>query len=60
MHECENNVSENNLNVNAENQIKRRNLTLGIDITNLRGGGGVTHIVELLTVAEPKNLILKK
>ena len=28
-------------------------LILGIDITNLRGGGGVTHIIELLTAANP-------
>jgi hypothetical protein len=28
-------------------------LIIGIDATNLRGGGGVTHILELLTAAEP-------
>ncbi|MBT3235647.1 MAG: glycosyltransferase family 4 protein [Bdellovibrionales bacterium] len=28
-------------------------LVIGIDATNLRGGGGVTHLVELLTAAEP-------
>jgi glycosyltransferase involved in cell wall biosynthesis len=28
-------------------------LIIGIDATNLRGGGGVTHIVELLTAAQP-------
>ena len=28
-------------------------LIIGIDATNLRGGGGVTHIVELLSAAEP-------
>jgi hypothetical protein len=27
-------------------------LTIGIDATNLRGGGGVTHLVELLRVVE--------
>ena len=27
-------------------------LTVGIDATNLRGGGGVTHLVELLRVAQ--------
>ena len=27
-------------------------LTIGIDATNLRGGGGVTHLVELLRVAQ--------
>lgn len=29
-------------------------MTIGIDATNLRGGGGVTHLVELLRVAQPK------
>lgn len=29
------------------------NLTIGIDATNLRSGGGVTHLVELLAAAEP-------
>ena len=28
-------------------------LTIGIDATNLRGGGGVTHLVELLRVVQP-------
>lgn len=28
-------------------------LTIGIDATNLRGGGGVTHLVELLRIAQP-------
>jgi len=28
--------------------------TIGIDATNLRGGGGVTHLIELLCLAEPK------
>ena len=28
-------------------------LTIGIDATNLRGGGGITHLVELLRIAEP-------
>ena len=26
---------------------------MGIDVTNLRGGGGVTHIIELLAAANP-------
>lgn len=30
-----------------------KKLTIGIDATNLRGGGGVTHLVELLRVAQP-------
>lgn len=30
-------------------------LIIGIDATNLRRGGGVTHLVELLETAEPKN-----
>ena len=29
-------------------------ITIGIDATNLRGGGGVTHLVEMLRVAQPK------
>lgn len=29
------------------------NLIVGVDATNLRGGGGVTHLVELLSRAEP-------
>ena len=36
----------------AEVSIARR-LTIGIDATNLRRGGGVTHLVELLRVAKP-------
>lgn len=28
-------------------------LTIGIDASNLRGGGGVTHLVELLRIANP-------
>ncbi|MCP5410264.1 MAG: glycosyltransferase family 4 protein [Chromatiaceae bacterium] len=31
----------------------RASLTIGIDATNLRQGGGVTHLVELLATAEP-------
>ncbi len=29
-------------------------LVVGIDATNLRSGGGVTHLIELLTAAEPE------
>ena len=29
-------------------------ITIGIDAANLRGGGGVTHLVEMLRVAQPK------
>lgn len=29
-------------------------LTIGIDASNLREGGGITHLVELLTAANPK------
>jgi len=28
-------------------------LTIGIDATNLRRGGGVTHLIALLCAAEP-------
>lgn len=30
-----------------------KTLTIGIDATNLRGGGGVTHLLEFLRVAQP-------
>jgi glycosyltransferase involved in cell wall biosynthesis len=30
-------------------------LTIGIDAANLRGGGGVTHLIELLRSAQPNN-----
>lgn len=30
-------------------------MILGIDASNIRGGGGVTHLSELLRAAEPKN-----
>ena len=35
-------------------------LIVGIDATNLRGGGGVTHLVELLTAAELSNHDIRK
>jgi len=31
-----------------------KNFTIGIDATNLRRGGGVTHLIELLSAAEPQ------
>lgn len=31
-----------------------RNMILGIDASNIRGGGGVTHLVELLRAANPE------
>ena len=31
-----------------------KTLTIGIDAANLRGGGGVTHLIELLRVAQPE------
>ena len=31
-----------------------KSLIFGIDATNLRGGGGVTHLVELLRFAQPQ------
>jgi len=33
---------------------KAISLTIGIDATNLRGGGGVTHLVELLRAVKPE------
>ncbi len=32
-----------------------RGLTIGIDATNLRDGGGVTHLVEILSAVKPEN-----
>jgi glycosyltransferase involved in cell wall biosynthesis len=29
-------------------------MVVGIDVTNLRGGGGITHLVELLRAAQPE------
>lgn len=34
----------------------RHPLTVGIDATNLRGGGSLTHLIELLRAAEPEKL----
>ena len=34
------------------NEVKSH--TIGIDATNLRAGGGVTHLIELLSLAKPK------
>jgi glycosyltransferase involved in cell wall biosynthesis len=35
-------------------------ITIGIDATNLRGGGGVTHLVELLRLARPATLGIER
>ncbi|NCN08296.1 MAG: glycosyltransferase family 4 protein [Leptospira sp.] len=35
-------------------------MILGIDASNIRGGGGVTHLVELLRAAEPKKFDFEK
>lgn len=35
-------------------------LTIGIDATNLRGGGGRTHLIELLATAKPQNFGISK
>lgn len=37
-----------------KNSLEAPRLTLGIDASNLRRGGGVTHLVELLAAAEPE------
>lgn len=37
-----------------------RPLTIGIDATNLRRGGGVTHLVELLRAAQPASLGIER
>jgi glycosyltransferase involved in cell wall biosynthesis len=36
------------------NKAHSAGLVVGIDATNLRRGGGVTHLIELLTAAEPE------
>ena len=36
-----------------ENNSKLKSLVVGIDASNIRDGGGVTHLVELLRVADP-------
>jgi glycosyltransferase involved in cell wall biosynthesis len=36
------------------NKAQTQAFTLGIDATNIRSGGGVTHLVELLRAAQPK------
>ena len=47
----------NRLPINKDNL---QGIVLGIDATNLRSGGGVTHLIELLNFAEPeKHNILK-
>jgi len=35
-------------------------LTIGIDAANIRGGGGVTHLVELLRAAKPEQLGIER
>lgn len=34
----------------------KKNIKVGIDAANLRGGGGVTHLVELLRATEPEEM----
>lgn len=33
---------------------EQKGLTVGIDATNLRSGGGITHLIELLSAAQPE------
>lgn len=40
--------------------ILTRLITIGVDAANLRGGGGVTHLVELLRVAQPISQGIKR
>lgn len=39
---------------------KNNTLTVGIDASNLRQGGGITHLVELLRATEPSYLGIKR
>jgi len=43
----------NHLSLKPTDKSIRNNLIVGIDATNIRGGGGVTHIIELLSAADP-------
>lgn len=45
--------SKNSPSLMSNDKSSNSGLILGIDVTNLRGGGGVTHIIELLTAANP-------
>lgn len=37
-----------------------QNYTIGIDASNLRGGGGVTHLIQLLDATNPKKFNIEK
>lgn len=45
---------------NNQNNEYAFSIVVGIDATNLRSGGGLTHIIELLNAMEPKNFGIKK
>jgi glycosyltransferase involved in cell wall biosynthesis len=45
--------SENSCSLISYDKFSSSELILGIDVTNLRDGGGVTHIIELLAAANP-------
>lgn len=38
------------------NKSSRRNIRIGIDATNIRIGGGITHLLELLNAIQPENM----
>jgi glycosyltransferase involved in cell wall biosynthesis len=38
-----------------EDSTESRGIIIGVDATNLRGGGGVTHLIELLRAVEPQH-----
>lgn len=44
---------ESDLSLTTTDKSTSSKLIVGIDVTNLRGGGGVTHIMELLAAADP-------
>lgn len=46
--------------MDTNNQERSGQLVIGIDATNLRGGGGITHLAELLTAAEPEKYSIAK
>lgn len=40
--------------------IPKKGIVVGIDATNIRGGGGVTHLVELLRALEPTSIGIER
>ena len=57
----QNSMAELGIVCNECDNVKKSNLlTIGIDATNIRLGGGVTHLVEMLRALQPANLCIKR